>query len=113
MKFSQERLLALIGEAEQLSAAIPDMERDSSEQKEAIYRWAVVGDEVRRMLMLAEEQLTLGQMNRLYPLVNRGGKNLYPKYREGEWRLPRFGAPGPGDPPPPRRPLRDLFEEKR
>jgi hypothetical protein len=110
MKFSQDRLLTLITEAEQLSAQIPHLDRDSASQKEAIYRWAVVGDEVRRLLMQAEEQLSVGEMGLLYPLVNKGGKNLYTKYREGEWRIPRLGGPGPGDDPPPLTSLRDLLQ---
>jgi hypothetical protein len=42
--------------------------------------------------------------------IEAGTLDIWAKYRESEWRLPKFGAPGPGDEPPPMMPIRDFFE---
>lgn len=108
----QEMLQAKVQEAERLAAHIKMLPRESEEGKDALRRWAVVGDETQRLMIRAEEQLSLAQLARLKAEVNgieAGARDLWAKYREGEWRLPKLGAPGPGDEPPPMRPLRDLF----
>ncbi len=95
----QETLMAKFNEAEQLARDIRQMETDSEVQKAAIYRWAVVGDEATRLMIQAEEQLSPAQLARLKAEVNgEGSRDLWAKYREAEWRIPKFGGPGPGDP---------------
>ncbi len=42
-------LRAKLREVEALSAHIRQLDRDSEEQKEAIYRWAVIGDELTKL----------------------------------------------------------------
>lgn len=108
----QHTVRAKVQEAEALSARIRQLDRDSEEQKAEIMRWAVVGDEATRLLIQAEERLSAGQLAQLKAEINglQAGKiDLWAKYRESEWRLPRFGAPGPGDEPPPMIPIRDLL----
>lgn len=109
----QNTVRAKVQEAEALSARIRQLDRDSEEQKAEILRWAVIGDEVTRLLIQAEEQLSLAQLARLKAEINGtepGQIDLWAKYREAEWRLPKFGAPGPGDEPPPMVPIRDLLQ---
>lgn len=109
----QETLRAKVQEAERLVAHIKMLPRESEEGKYAIRRWAVVGDEAQRLMLLAEEQLTPAQLVRLKAEINGievGARDLWAKYRDGEWRLPKLGAPGPGDEPPPSIPIRDLLE---
>jgi hypothetical protein len=63
-------------------------------------------------MIRAEEQLSVGQLAQLKAEINgqQAGKiDLWAKYRESEWRLPKFGALGPGDEPPPTIPIRDLL----
>ena len=103
-------LRAKLREVEALSAHIRQLDRDSEEQKEAIYRWAVIGDELTKLMIQAEELLPSEQLARLKDDINVGGQDLWAKYRESEWRMPRFGAPGPGDEPPPMMPIRDLLQ---
>jgi hypothetical protein len=63
------------------------------------------------MIILAEEQLSAAQLARAKAEVNgEGPTDLWAKYREGEWRIPKFGGPGPGDEPPPRMSIGDLFK---
>jgi hypothetical protein len=109
--FSKDILMAKLSEVEQLSARIRVLEEDSEEQRELIYRWAVVGDEVTRSMIQAEEQLTPVQLLLLKAEVNGNGLlDLWAKYRESEWRVPRFGGPGPGDDPLPTMSLRDFLK---
>jgi hypothetical protein len=44
----QQTLVTKLQEAEQLSAQIRQLVTDSEEQKEAIFRWAALGDEVKK-----------------------------------------------------------------
>jgi vacuolar-type H+-ATPase subunit I/STV1 len=109
----QNRVRAKVQEAEALSARIRQLDRDSEEQKAEIMRWAVVGDEATRLIIQAEERLSAGQLAQLKAEINGtepGQIDLWAKYRESEWRLPKFGAPGPGDEPPPTVPIRDLLQ---
>lgn len=64
-------------------------------------------DEAQKLMIQAEEQLSPKELVRLRAKITLV---LWAKYRESEWRLPKFGAPGPGDEPPPMVSLRDLFE---
>ena len=108
----QNKVRTKVQEAEELSARIRQLDRDSEEQKAEIMRWAVVGDEATRLIMQAEEQLSAGQLARLKAEINgrEAGKiDLWAKYRESEWRLPKLGGPGPGDEPPPMVPIRDFL----
>lgn len=108
----QKMLQAKVQEAERLAAYIKMLPRESEEGKDALRRWAVVGDEVQRLMIQAEEQLSLARLARLKAEINGievGKIDLWAKYREGGWRLPKLGAPGPGDEPPPTVSLRDLF----
>jgi hypothetical protein len=109
MAFSREALLAKVHEAEQLSARIKQLEQDSEEQKMTILRWAVIADESTKLMIQAEEQLSPAQLVRVKAEVNIQGQDLWTLYRQSEWRLPKFGGPGPGDEPPPRISLRDLL----
>jgi hypothetical protein len=107
----QQTLAAKLQEAERVSAQIRQLETDSEEQKEAIFRWAVLGDEVKKMIIQAEEQLSAAQLARVKAEVNGAGPtDLWAKYREDEWRVPKFGGPGPDDEPPPRMSIGDLFK---
>ncbi len=109
----QETLHAKLREAEQLVAEIRTLPQESEEGRYAVRRWAVVGDEVQRLMIQAEEQLSSAQLARLKAEVNgteEGKIDLWAKYREGEWRLPKLGGPGPGDEPPPTVPIRDLLQ---
>lgn len=106
----QTTLRAKFREAEALSARIRQLDRDSEEQKEAIFRWAVVGDEATRLMLQAEEQLSPAQLARLKAEISgEGPQDLWAKYREAEWRTPKFGGPGPDDEPPPMVPIRDFL----
>jgi len=109
----QETLKAKLKEAEQLVAEIRTLPRESEEGRYAIRRWAVVGDEAQKLMIQAEEQLSAAQLARLKAEISGlevGAPDLWAKYRAGEWRLPKFGAPGPGDDPPPIVPIREFFE---
>lgn len=109
----QETLRAKLKLAEQLVAHIRTLPKESEEGKYTIYRWAVIGDETQKLMIQAEEQLSPAQLARLKAEINGievGALDRWAKYREGEWRLPRFGAPGPGDEPPPIVPIRDFLE---
>jgi hypothetical protein len=110
MVFSSTTLRAKLREAEQLAAQIQTLERNSEEQKAAIFRWAVVADEATKYIIQAEEQLSAAQLARLKAEVNAEGRDLWTLYRQSEWRLPKFGGPGPGDEPPPRISLGDLLQ---
>jgi hypothetical protein len=106
----QITLQAKFKEAEALSSFIRQSGRDSEEQTEAIFRWAVVGDETTRLMLQAEEQLSSAQLARLKAEINgEGPRDMWSKYREAEWHLPKFGAPGPKDEPPPMVPIRNFF----
>jgi hypothetical protein len=106
----QNTLRAKFQEAEALSARIRQLDRDSEEQKEAIFRWAIVGDETTRLMLQAEELLPPRDLARLKTEINgEGPQDLWAKYREAEWRTPKFGGPGPGDEPPPMMPIRDFL----
>jgi len=109
----QETLLAKLREAEQLVTEIQTLPQESEEGRYAVRRWAVVGDEVQKLMIQAEEQLPPAHLARLKAEINGtepGKIDLWAKYREGEWRLPKFGAPGPGDEPPPMVSIRDLLQ---
>ena len=102
-------LRAKFREAEALSARIRLLDQDSEEQKEVIFRWAVVGDETTKLMIQAEEQLSSERLAHLKQEINRSGQDRWAHYRGSEWRIPKFGGPGPGDNPPPTVPLRDLL----
>ena len=109
----QETLRAKIEEAERLAVQVKVLPEESEVGKDAIRRWAVVGDETQKLMLQAEERLSPAQLARLKAEINGievGATDIWSKYREGEWRLPQLGAPGPGDDPPPIVPIRDFFE---
>ncbi|MBA2392832.1 MAG: hypothetical protein H0V70_08800 [Ktedonobacteraceae bacterium] len=109
----QEAIIAKVAEAEQLVVDIKALAQDSEESNYAILRWAVVSDETQKLMIQAEERLSPAQLARLQAEINVGREagqiDRWRTYREGEWRLPKFGAPGPGDEPPPLVNLRDFF----
>jgi hypothetical protein len=113
MQSLQEAIMVKLAEAEQLAADIKTLPQESEEGNYAILRWAVVGDETQKLMIQAEEQLSPAQLARLQAEINIGREagqiDRWRTYREGEWRLPKFGAPGPGDDPPPMVNLRDFF----
>lgn len=111
MGFTRKRLVATFAEAEALSVQIRQMERDSEGQKTAIYRWAVLGDEVHQQMLAAEEELSPVGLLLLKAEINgQGQDDRWAHYREGQWRLPQFGGPGPGDDPPPRMRLGEFLQ---
>ncbi len=111
MGFTRERLVATFAEAEVLSMQIRQMKRDSEGQKAAIYRWAVLGDEVHQQMLAAEEVLSPVDLLRLKAEINgQGPDDWWAHYREGQWRLPLFAGPGPGDEPPPRMRLGEFLQ---
>lgn len=114
MQSLQEAIMVKLAEAEQLAADIKTLPQPSEESNYAILRWAVVGDETQKLMIQAEEQLSPAQLARLQAEINTGREagqiDRWRTYREGEWRLPKFGAPGPGDDPPPLISIRDLFQ---
>jgi len=98
----ENTLQAKLKEAEAISAQIKQLDQDSTEQTMLILRWAVVGDETTALMLQAEEQLSPGRLARLKAKINGlevGAPDLWTKYRKAQWRLPKFGAPGPGDDP--------------
>jgi hypothetical protein len=93
--------MAKLREAELLAERIRTLAEESDERTYAILRWAVVGDETAKLMIQAEEQLAPVQLAHLKAEVNgKGSTDLWRTYRESEWRLPKFGASGPGDEPP-------------
>lgn len=112
MPLLQKTLVAKLMEAEQLNEQIRMLPK-SEKGAETILRWAVVADEVKALMIQAEEQLPLARLSRLKAEINGiepGQIDRWAWYREEEWRLPKFGAPGPGDEPPPTIPIRDLLQ---
>ena len=108
----EKTLRAKFKEAEQLTAEIKALPKESEEGTYTIHRWAVVADEVTKLMLQAEEQLSPAQLARLKGEINgaqAGTIDLWAKYRESEWRLPKFGGPGPGDDLPPRMSLKDFL----
>src|SRR5216684_658326 len=95
----EDTLQAKLKEAEKLSAQIKQLDQESEEFTATILRWAVVGDETTALMIQAEEQLSPGRLAHLKAKINGlevGVPDLWAKYRQSPWRLPRFGAPGPG-----------------
>ena len=108
----QKTLRAKFEEAERLAALIKTLPKESEEGAYAIRRRAVVADEVTRLMLQAEELLSPTQLARLKGEISgtqAGTIDLWANYRESEWRLPKFGGPGPGDDPPPRMSLKDFL----
>jgi hypothetical protein len=113
MVCSQETLRAKLQEAERLAVWIKTLPKESEEGKDAIRRWAVVGDETQRLMIQVEEVLKPSQLVRLKAGINgieAGQIDVWAKYRESEWRLPQLGAPGPSEEPPPVISMRDLLQ---
>lgn len=67
--FSQRELFDKIQEVEQLAAAILTME-PNEQQRDFMYRYAVVKDQIQDLLMVAEEVLSAQALTRLRARVN-------------------------------------------
>ncbi len=109
----QEMLVAKLTGAEQLVAEIRTLPQVSEEGRYAVCRWAIVGDETQKLMIQVEEHGSSAPLARLKAEINgtEAGKiDLWATYRQGEWRFPKCGAPGPGDEPPPMVLIRDLLQ---
>jgi hypothetical protein len=79
----KDMIIERMQEAEKLVAAINQM--DAGHEKVAcIFRWAIVGDEVQRLLQLAEETLSEPEADALRQQI---GAELWDKYRYSDRRF--------------------------